>query len=1396
VNTFGNQYAMQQESTSEQTHLLQELDHKYSTKETKGAVWTNVALGADDQIRQRVSWALLQVLVVSASGTTRGDEGEPWFILFDIFVRHAFGNFRDVLREVSYNGLMAEYLTFLKNKCVAFAGAFPDENYAREVMQLFSIGLWRLNDDGTPLKDADGEQVMAYDNDDVATFARVWTGFDRQPTRSNLPLPSGRNTPNVFDPMMIKPSWRDRFPKAKLDAGYLGDRYPLCTDLPPQYFLLKGARYKYIGSNSAEGAVFDAWEGVNFIGRFEPVQSTSSLYKALCETNTTTGICTFPAEVVLGQMLACDGKECVADRLRSVKIHDPSSNKTVWYESIRPPCVRLTFAAGSVYTKAAHLKHYHQCSDPKAAVASAACCDDAGNPIDVHATSTDTAPCNFAAEMVTYATAQSRCAARGAVICETHWIKKWRQRFTKGCSTNSYSWLNKPCSVQVQVHSNGWINIVEPQPDGSTGLPEFALDSANVFRVRWENDQFPTHSSGCKSKGIATSVASECTPANRNTYLCTITVEDAAVFKNTAKIPSKEELEAVLFVGSFPPEDFNSTYTQCTSELCNQNLAKADVDTVRVYNRGGQSTLNLNLDTIFELPGRLAGSSKVYLRNRVSTVRVGSFSFRNPPTFMPLLGERFNQITWWGESVALLDANYEVEALLDHLFEHDNTAPFIAHRLIQRLVTSNPSPRYVKAVVAAFRTGVYAPAGRTFSGRYGDLGATVAAVLLDREARSTTLDADPTHGKLREPLLKVVHVLRAMEYTPHAGREVVLKQMELTIGMAPFMSQSVFNFYLPEYQPPGPLARAALVSPEAQLSTMPFLIGYLNGLSSLVDYGLTSCENGFGDTIQQPSRQCGYWRRKRGDTRQNADGVLAFVPQAASADKIVDELDLLLTTGRLSNNSKSVISAAYNDTLATGGSSSDALKKAQKLMFAAPEFHATNNNLNVATDRPRDAASSQTSLGRPFKAIVVISMTGGADSYNLLVPHSGCKEKDMFDEYTKTRTNIALSKSELLQIDAQQNQPCSKFGLHPSLKFVQEIYQAGRAAWVANVGSLVEPTTPQQYKDKSVRLPPSLFAHNIQQRAMYSVHAQRASAKGVLGRAMAALMDTSNTIAPYSSQLFSLMGNVKMLEGATAPTIISATRGIQRYIDLAALSAALANITLPVSTSLFAESFSQFLESSLHSSEAVGALLSDTVLDTDAEFQAQHESSKTAGVSAGGLSLQFAQVAKILKLQSELRMERAAFVTKIGSFDTHSDDGGTLRNLMTDVDKSLEIFVKELKAQGLYENVTIVTVSDFGRTLSSNGIGTDHAWGGNHFVMGGSINGGKILGKFPPSLELESEFAVSKRGAVLPTTSWEGMWKGLVQWFGVEEQHMATVLPNLANFPKEEHISQEEMFNL
>ena len=146
------------------------------------------------------------------------------------------------MREVAYSPLMATYLTFLESKLQAYTGSYPDENFAREIMQLFSVGLYRLRMDGTVYVDAAGEPLATYDNDDIMDGARLWTGFALRASRGNLEHYTGDNHENMVDPMKIVPTKRDAFPKMDLYDGHIGDGYPLCVELPPRAFLRKGAR--------------------------------------------------------------------------------------------------------------------------------------------------------------------------------------------------------------------------------------------------------------------------------------------------------------------------------------------------------------------------------------------------------------------------------------------------------------------------------------------------------------------------------------------------------------------------------------------------------------------------------------------------------------------------------------------------------------------------------------------------------------------------------------------------------------------------------------------------------------------------------------------------------------------------------------------------------------------------------------------------------------------------------------------------------------------------------------------------------------------------------------------------------------------------------------------------
>ena len=189
---------------------------------TKKVIWYEAALNAEDQLRQRIAWALSQYFVVGEVGSNNPGTTERWTNYYDIFVRNAFGNFYDILSEVTWSPHMGYYLSYMGNKQAdPIAGTFPDENFAREVMQLLTIGLWELNEDGTLVLDSNGEAIPTYDNDDITEFAKVFTGLNRPTDRSNLEYFFG----NYIDPMKIQ-SWKHDFsPKTLLDGSTLGPFY-------------------------------------------------------------------------------------------------------------------------------------------------------------------------------------------------------------------------------------------------------------------------------------------------------------------------------------------------------------------------------------------------------------------------------------------------------------------------------------------------------------------------------------------------------------------------------------------------------------------------------------------------------------------------------------------------------------------------------------------------------------------------------------------------------------------------------------------------------------------------------------------------------------------------------------------------------------------------------------------------------------------------------------------------------------------------------------------------------------------------------------------------------------------------------------------------------------------
>jgi cullin-associated NEDD8-dissociated protein 1 len=345
--------------------------------------------------------------------------------------------------------------------------------------------------------------------------------------------------------------------------------------------------------------------------------------------------------------------------------------------------------------------------------------------------------------------------------------------------------------------------------------------------------------------------------------------------------------------------------------------------------------------------------------------------------------------------------------------------------------------------------------------------------------------------------------------------------------------------------------------------------------------------------------------------------------------------------------------------------------------------------------------------------------------------------------------------------------------------YLQQLYSIGEASFVANIGPLFEPITDKgEFERGSKRTPPSLFAHNIQTSETQGVATGDSKAGGVLGR----IGDALNSQAGKEIfDAYSISGTPKVLEGApgvSRPADVLTEVGVATFTQTASeIETNIQEMNKYVANSIYGETFSDSISSAIARKNLLGGTIEESSLPQQTEScYANLERLET------GIALQFKQVSRIIQQRDKLQAKRDVFYLQLGGFDAHGGDGYTgTANLLSEINDSLPCFVNDLKNQGLWNDVTIMSASEFGRTLTSNGQGTDHAWGGNHFLMGGAIAGAKIHGVYPDDLTDEGPLNIG-RGRLIPTTSWEGVWKGVAEWFGVNNENMGTVLPNLENF--------------
>jgi uncharacterized protein (DUF1501 family) len=420
----------------------------------------------------------------------------------------------------------------------------------------------------------------------------------------------------------------------------------------------------------------------------------------------------------------------------------------------------------------------------------------------------------------------------------------------------------------------------------------------------------------------------------------------------------------------------------------------------------------------------------------------------------------------------------------------------------------------------------------------------------------------------------------------------------------------------------------------------------------------------------------------------------------------------------------------------------------------------------------RRAAAATTAAD--YKALVCVLLNGGNNGFNWIVPTSTAA----YATYAQSRTTLALAQNTLLPLNGTASDG-NTYGLHPSCPELQALFNQGDVAVVCNVGTLVQPTTAAQAIAGGVPLPPQLFSHADQLTEWMTAYPQSLERYGWAGR-LADLFGSQGT-APNLAFNISIGGANYWQDGKTT---IPYTLGINGAPTLEAAT-------------------SSFFRGGLRA-QATQALISQAAADPN-PFVSQYAGIETnaaakvvlvnAALSAAGdlatvfpaaspndwsLAQQLHEVARVIKAYSQIGDSRQIFFVELGGFDTHNGELATQQQLLGYVSSYLSVFNTAMKEINMQNNVTTFTMSDFGRTLSSNGNGSDHGWGNHQIVMGGAVKGGTYYGTMP-SLVLGGADDFGS-GRLVPTTSCDQFAATLARWFGVSTTQLPALFPNVANF--------------
>lgn len=455
--------------------------------------------------------------------------------------------------------------------------------------------------------------------------------------------------------------------------------------------------------------------------------------------------------------------------------------------------------------------------------------------------------------------------------------------------------------------------------------------------------------------------------------------------------------------------------------------------------------------------------------------------------------------------------------------------------------------------------------------------------------------------------------------------------------------------------------------------------------------------------------------------------------------------------------------------------------------------------MSALAQKAEDSQDSS-NAGNDYKALVLLYWQGGNDGNNLVIPIHNDASISNYSAYSAARATqgLALAQNTLLPISVPRMGGLS-YGLHPALgpvtgginNGIYELWAQQKFAIVTNCGTLVRPMTKAQYLNNSIPKPYQLYSHSDQVNQSQTSISNTAAFTGWGGRIADRLTAASNPGG--------LIPMITSIAGAQLFTAAQATLPMAINDSNTSLANVLNPSGFPNNTAGNARkaAFNQLRTMELES-QYIRAASNVTELAMQANTALQTSQDVTVTFPNTSIGRQLRQIARLIKKRTDLSVSRQIFYCQIGGFDTHQDQLPQHVNLFSQFSQAVRSFYDEMGVQGVQNDVTLFSLSDFNRTFNPAGsgasVGTDHAWGNHMFVIGGSVQGGDFFGMNTtngtpfPTLVIgtngpdDTNNGTGARGRWIPTTSVEQYAATLARWYGLPENQMSEVFPNLNNF--------------